>query len=209
VSVPFSYQENLTGAFHKWLGANDVHDSLSLYSFSWLQGGHGRGDVLQFPQGAEWFISAHDGELLQRLISGIMKDPAIAWGMEVEEVQFRRDPVFGTEHRFLAASPILIQRRVEEGRPKQYYFHDSPEAEALLTETFHRKLEQAGLDTEGAQVRFDRTYSNRKVKLVHYDGLGIKTNICPVIVSGTLEAVRFAWNVGVGNSTGIGFGALL
>jgi CRISPR/Cas system endoribonuclease Cas6 (RAMP superfamily) len=29
-----------------------------------------------------------------------------------------------------------------------------------------------------------------------------------VIVEGSAEAVGFAWNVGIGNGTGIGFGAL-
>ena len=41
--VPFSYQHFLTGAFHKWLGANELHDNLSLYSLSWLDGSRMRG----------------------------------------------------------------------------------------------------------------------------------------------------------------------
>jgi CRISPR/Cas system endoribonuclease Cas6 (RAMP superfamily) len=40
--VPFDYQHYLTGAFHKWLGANDLHDRLSLYSLSWLYEGRAR-----------------------------------------------------------------------------------------------------------------------------------------------------------------------
>ena len=40
------------------------------------------------------------------------------------------------------------------------------------------------------------------------NGIKNKASICPVIVKGTSEQIAFAWNVGVGNSTGIGFGAL-
>jgi CRISPR/Cas system endoribonuclease Cas6 (RAMP superfamily) len=36
--VPFNYQHQLTGALHKWLGENELHDKISLYSFSWLRG---------------------------------------------------------------------------------------------------------------------------------------------------------------------------
>lgn len=37
--IPFNYQPILTGAIHKWIGKNEIHDELSLYSFSWLNGG--------------------------------------------------------------------------------------------------------------------------------------------------------------------------
>ncbi|MGN9307593.1 CRISPR-associated endoribonuclease Cas6 [Enterococcus faecium] len=57
-------------------------------------------------------------------------------------------------------------------------------------------------------MSFDRTYYAAKTKLVYYKNIGNKTSICPVIIEGTPEQIAFAWNVGVGNSTGIGFGAL-
>lgn len=34
--VSFDHLHQLTGALHKWLGENEVHDELSLYSFGWL-----------------------------------------------------------------------------------------------------------------------------------------------------------------------------
>jgi len=37
--VPFTYPYRLAGVLHRWLGQNDWHDNLSLYSFGWLQGG--------------------------------------------------------------------------------------------------------------------------------------------------------------------------
>ena len=32
--IPFDYQGMLIGTLHKWLGYNDIHDKISLYSFS-------------------------------------------------------------------------------------------------------------------------------------------------------------------------------
>ena len=36
--VPFNYQQKLIGTVHNWLGKNELHDKISLYSFSWLKG---------------------------------------------------------------------------------------------------------------------------------------------------------------------------
>jgi hypothetical protein len=58
--IPFDYQHYLTGAFHKWLEANDLHDRLSLYSLSWLYEGRARKEAIEFPRGAHWFLSVHD-----------------------------------------------------------------------------------------------------------------------------------------------------
>ena len=49
--VPFDYQHYLIGSFHKWMGWNEIHDEISLYSLSWLQGGKMNKDGLVF-----WFV---------------------------------------------------------------------------------------------------------------------------------------------------------
>lgn len=50
--VPFDHLPALTGAIHKWIGRNGVHDATSLYSFSWLQGGRRTGAGLRFERAA-------------------------------------------------------------------------------------------------------------------------------------------------------------
>lgn len=56
--VSFDYQQKLVGVLHKWLGCdNNEHGNMSLYSFSWLQGGMKDGNKLAFAKGAKWFIS--------------------------------------------------------------------------------------------------------------------------------------------------------
>lgn len=51
-------------------------------------------------------------------------------------------------------------------------------------------------------------YSGKRIKLMTYKGIKNKASMCPVIIKGTLQSKQFAWNVGIGNSTGIGFGAI-
>lgn len=204
--VPFNYQPALVGAFHQWLGENDLHDEISLYSLSWLEHGQMTSEGLEFPNGSSFQISAPKKELLADLVSGIYENFEIRWGMKVDTITIKLTPDFGNRRRFLVQSPVLVQRRDMEGK-QQYYFPGDEKVDEYLTETLRNKLRRAGLSEE-VEVRFDPEYRNVRKKMVNYKGVKIKAATCPVIISGAPEAVAFAWDVGVGNSTGIGFGAL-
>lgn len=63
--VPFDYQQKLVGTIHKWIGNNSIHDRISLYSFSWLEGGEIVSNALNFPKGATMFLSFHDDNVMR------------------------------------------------------------------------------------------------------------------------------------------------
>ncbi len=205
--VPYNYQINLVGALHKWLGENEEHGHLSMYSFSWLRGGASMKKGLNFPRGADWFISAYDQGFIKKAVKGIMEDPVIAFGMNVTGVEIVCPPAFNPIHRFMLASPVFIKRTIGE-RQKHYVFNE-PEADALMTETLKNKMRVAGLNDDGLEIRFDRRYSAAKTTVCAYKNIKNRANYCPVIIQGNGEQLAFAWEVGVGNSTGIGFGALM
>ncbi|TAD81370.1 MAG: CRISPR-associated endoribonuclease Cas6 [Bacteroidetes bacterium] len=204
--VPFNYQQFITGAIHKWLGENIWHNQTSLYSFSLLIGGQQKGNKLLFPQSTGFFFSAFDSKMIKDLIRGIQVDPYINFGLTVNEIQVRETPVFGNKHVFLVQSPVLVKRKID-GR-EVHFTYDQTETDILLTETLGTKLEKAGLSKDGINVRFDKGYIGAKTKVIYYNNIGNKANICPIIIEGSQEQLEFAWNVGVGNSTGIGFGML-
>jgi CRISPR-associated endoribonuclease Cas6 len=204
--VPYDNIPVLVGSLHKWLGQNEWHNEVSLYSFSWLKGGERGNNGLYFPRGADWFLSAYDTDLIKKLIEGIQYDPTINYGLEVKSITIQETPPFGESHSFTLASPVLIKRMIGE-KVKHFLFSDN-QADELLTETLITKLKKAKLNPEGVQITFNRDYPFAKTKLVNYNGIGNKSSICPVTVKGTPEQISFAWNVGIGNSTGIGFGAL-
>lgn len=208
--VPFDYQHYLTGAFHKWLGENDLHDRLSLYSLSWLYEGRARGGAIEFPRGAHWFLSLHDESLAGPLVNGALRDPEVCCGMRVIRVEQQATPHFGVRHTFKVGSPVLAKSKEVDGRVRHYIYSD-PEADAALTDTLRHKLDRAGLGEphNTVTVSFDRTYRTPKTKLVRIKDIHNRASVCPVTVEGTPEAVAFAWNVGVGHGTGSGFGSLL
>ncbi len=205
--VPFNYQRNLAGAFHKWLGQNELHDDLSLYSLSWLEGAVPTKHGLNFPNGSEFFISSPLENLHTQAVKGIFNNQHICWGMYVKEVRLSPTPDFGRVKRFLAQSPILIKRKAEGEKHQRYYYPGQEHADDFLTETLRTKLRKMNLSTE-VSVRFDPAYKNVKIKKIKFNNIDIKASFCPVIVEGDPRSVQFAWEVGVGNSTGIGFGAL-
>lgn len=205
--VPFNNIPTLVGTLHKWLGKNQWHGKIALHSFSWLGGSRRANGGLNFPQGATWFISSVDEEFIKRLVNGIQQDPAVNFGLSVCRITIQEDPIFTDTHSFRVASPILIKRR--EGERVRHYIFSDEQADQLLTETLTTKLRTAGIDYEGVNVFFNKDYTAAKTKLVNYDGINNRASLCPVTIKGTPEQLAFAWNVGIGNSTGVGFGALI
>lgn len=208
--VPFDHLPALKGAFHRWLGHNDnLHDGLSLYSLSWLRGGRGGRGGLFFRDGAHWSISAHDPQLIHALVGGVVREPTLGQGLTVRDVQLLTPPAFPDgEQWFRVLSPVFVKWEAEPGKPADHLTYDDPRTDELLTATLRHKLRQAGLDDTGATVHFDRAYPGSKTKLFAYKKVQCRASMCPVIVTGTAEQIRFAWCVGVGNSTGLGCGAL-
>lgn len=208
--VPFNYHHYLTGRFHHWLGDNSLHDKLSLYSLGWLSGGKAVEGGLTFSDGARWFVSAHDSDILLKIVRGAQQDPEVCCGMSVQNIQIQDTPEFGSRRTFKVATAVLARSKEVEGRVTHLLYTD-PAADDVLTHTLHHKMDIAGLGEAHKQVKvkFDRTYQRARTKLVTIKGIGNRVSICPVIVEGTPEAVQFAWNVGVGHLTGNGFGSLL
>lgn len=207
VAIPFNYQHLLTGAIHKWIGKeNKEHGDVSLYSFSWLQKVNANNKGIILTRDSYFFVSTCKDDLLKAILKGVLENPFVYCGSEVYDVQIMQTPEFGTREHFLLASPIFIKRRFDD-KQKHIAFNDEDSGK-YMTETMSKKMSVAGLSSEGLSVEFDRNYPNPRTKLIHYEKIGNKVNICPVIIEGTPEQIAFAWNVGIGNSTGIGFGAL-
>ncbi len=208
--IPFAHLHHLTGALHKWLGVdNEAHGDLSLYSFSWLKGTKKtKAGLLECRYGATWTISAHDKSLIKEIMSGIMNDPEVCFGMSVKEVVLQETPEFTNTERFVLGSPVLLKKRIDDHKQQKHFTFKEPEANEILTQVLKNKLLKANLDSDNLKVYFDKSFINAKTKIVHYKNIQNNANICPIIIEGSPEQIAFAWNVGVGHSTGVGFGFL-
>ncbi len=206
--VPFDYQKFLVGILHKWLGGNEEHGFMSLYSFSWLHGSVREQHGLNFPKGASWFIGFYDESKIRLIVSNILENPGMFGGMEVVDVAIEETPDLTSRELFNLGSPIFIKRAIAP-REIKYYTFDDVQSSELMKNTLTHKMEIAGLPfDETLDISFDLTYAKKKIKFINYRNIRIKANMCPVYIKGRAETKAFAWNVGIGNSTGIGFGSI-
>lgn len=204
--IPFDHQPLLTGTINKWLGWNDEHGKLSLFSFSQLEGGKATPKGLRFERDTSFFFSSHDSNLIKKMVSGIQADPSMFYGLIVSEIIIQEDPDFLGREMFFTASPIFIKRRI--GDKIDHIRYDDVRANSCLKETLQTKMNEAGIVDDSFDIRFETTYQKAGTKKITYNGVQNRANWCPLIIEGKSETKLFAWNVGLGNSTGIGFGAI-
>ncbi|MEM8909907.1 MAG: CRISPR-associated endoribonuclease Cas6, partial [Bacteroidota bacterium] len=181
--LPWHYQQNLVGVFHRWLGENIYHDTLSLYSLSWLSGAKGTAKGLAVENEALWFIGSPDSDLIKKVVQGIQENARVAFGMKVKEIIIKETPQFPNEIKFNLASPVLVKRKV--GDEIVHYSFKDPTANELITATLKAKLKKAGLVDESITVAFDHENIRAKRKVVTYKGIQNKANYCPVILKGS------------------------
>ncbi len=205
--IPFDHQPLLTGTIHKWLGWNDEHGKISLYSFSRLEGGKSVTGGLRFERGTSFFFSAFSSDLVRNLINGIQTDPTMFSGLEVSEILLQETPDLSNKELFFPASPIFIKRKNSEN--VEHILFDDPRADACLKETLQTKMNRAGIKDDSFDIHFEKSYPRAGTKKITYNTIQNRASWCPVIIKGEIETKQFAWEVGVGQSTGIGFGAIV
>lgn len=208
--VPFNYQESLSEIFANWLRIADLENKFNFYSLSWLQKSKAINGSLQFPSGTEWFISFYDYRFSKKLVRVILDKPEIFYGMSVCGLEQKITPHFDSPQVFRVGSPVLAQENDDE-TGGTHFIYSEPKANEILTETLRYKMRRVGYSGKHTKVtvEFDKSYQFAKTKMVKINNLRKRGSVCPVIVKGTPQAVRFAWNVGVGHETEIGFGSLI
>lgn len=205
--IPFNYQELLVGTIHKWIGSdNTIHGKSGQYSFSWIQNTIATKKGVNLKGDAYFFIGSINDALIKTIIKGVLDSPEMFNGVQVIDVQVVNVPEFENIEEFLMASPVLLKIK-EENRTKHVTLLDK-DFEEVLTDNLKRKLEKVGLSSEGLSIRLNPETSYRQTKLVTYKRVNNKTSLAPIIIQGTQEQIAYAWCNGLGNSTGIGFGAL-
>lgn len=208
--IPADYMPKMVGVLHKWLGKdNDEHGKISLYSFSALHGAKFGNQNVSCPNGAKFFISFYDIDKAKTIIKSVLNSPEMFAGLTVTDLTIEEDKDLSNREIFYFASPILVKSSGgNNSQSKEYTFEDS-DANIIMTKTLKTKMRLAGLpQDDDLEVKFDDSYANKKHTIFWYKGISMRVNKCPVIIKGSALTKTFAWNVGIGNSTGIGLGAI-
>lgn len=204
--LPFEYHEHFLRLLHKFLGRNnEQHDTLSLYS--WFLCGTRLVDVgFDISQGCSWVFSSWDDAMAQRVATEAMGYNEPFLGLRVASVVEEVELPAQHQRRFLLGSAALV--KFHENESTKHLRFDDERASATMTKTLQTKMAKVGMSGD-IEVRFDTMYRNAKTKMITIHNVNNRCNLCPVIITGEPEAVRFAWAVGIGNSTGSGFGGVI
>ncbi len=162
--------------------------------------------MLYFDNGSSFFLSAHDENIIKKIVGGIQQDASMFDGLKIVELVIQEDPDLSTVSSFQVASPILIKRRVDNRI--DHILYDDPKAGEYLKETLQTRMKEVGLVDESLEIYFDTTSPYTKRKNLVYNKVNNICSWCPVVINAKPETKLFAWNVGLGNSTGIGLGAI-
>lgn len=203
--INYNYQELLTGVIHKWLGEdNEIHGKSAKICFSWLQNTKADKNGIRLTNDSYFFIGAYNTGIVKRITKGVIESPEMFNGVSVKEVILQEPPIFKEIEHFPMASPIFLKRNSDN---KHLTYKDEGFDNKLL-ENCRTKLEKAGIGVQGFEIELDPDNHYRETKLVTYKGIGNKATVAPVVIKGNQEQIEYLWSVGLGHSTGIGFGAL-
>lgn len=205
--VPFDYQGLLAGTIHKWLGLNELHDKISLYSFSWLSGATLCKFGFNFEKGSQWFISFHEREYLKTIIKSILSSPEMFCGMKVTDVTIKDNPDFTSTEDFVLASPIFLKERCEN-KVKHLTYNDES-VDELLEYSIRHKITIANIpEDDTLKISIGINSGMCKTKIVKIHDISNKCFYCPIHITAKNETKQFIWDVGLGHSTGVGFGSI-
>ena len=203
-TLPRSTQEFMNTYIHKCLGHNNkYHDAFSDYSISSLQGGVWRDGVRLFENEEPYFvISSENTEFISDILLGIQSTDIDVMSMRFARFEIDDFHLHTKFDKVLSISPILLKDKNDK---KITYLEDG--WLERLTEQSIGKLKHCGIEDTSLKIEFFHK-EKAKPRMVY---VGKTFNPCSMVglkISGTERARRALYNLGLGNCTGCGFGAV-
>jgi len=193
---------------HNLLGRDNIyHDVSSNYNVSNLCGGRldKKTRLISFKTSNPFIIvSSLDNEFLNKILMGLLQKPFLTADCSFKDVTFINEELNDGWNNFLTLSPILL-KNVDD---KFLTVKDVDFSEKLREQTI-RKLSaiNPNLDLSDFDLVIEDKPLNRvcvrKVKSVYN-----YASICNVKIKGSKKIIEQLYNLGIGNSTGCGFGTI-
>lgn len=176
-----SVHTKMLGVIHKWIGKNEIHDEISLYSFSHVFNN-------------QFMFSAFDETIIEKIKYGSIKHPEMFDNCKL--IGYRLKSFDVKKESFRCASPFFVK----DENNKHLIFK---EAEEQAKKTLIKKAKIANIELG----EFDLQFVNfRKTKLIKIHDIENRCFVSEVKIIGSDTVKMFACQVGIGNSTGAGFG---
>jgi CRISPR-associated endoribonuclease Cas6 len=209
--VPVHTQQMMNSYVHKCLGRNNsYHDAKNNYAISTLQGGklNKEEQTLEFENGSYFVISSLDNEFLNKLLIGIMNNQDLFCGMTFNGVDYLDEVFYDGWNHFATLSPFIIKHYFDK---KNYSFVTLNDADFQIKvkEYLIKKISKVSpeLNLDGFDVHIPN-HESHKVKKIMVKNVVNKANQCQISIHCSKEVAKLIYNIGLGQSTGSGFGTL-
>lgn len=205
VNIPINNQKELNSFIHRCLGKdNKLHDAFSDYSISSLQGGKNDNQILHFENEPYITISSLNFDFIGKMMYGAQFNNEKLFDMSVSRIEplgeYNVNPYFD---KIITISPILLK---DIDKRKKLTIKDDNWLNRL-NEQSKAKLKHLGIEDETFNIKV-RNPEKAKTKNIH---VGEVFNPCSMVsleVYGKKETRIALYNLGLGNSTGSGFGSI-
>lgn len=210
--VPFDYRQMLVSFLHKKIlnKNNKYHDDVSLYTISPLFNSETTKEGLLFNEGAIWYIRTPHFEFFKDafLKGKNALGSELGHGLFLKEINQQMEDFEGVDRLNIGASNIFLGQNPEtEKRDHVTFKHDDNLSKSILKRIFLTKAKKINpnFNENDIEISFDRS-KDMKTRAVKFGGGVNIVSDARLNIIGTPEALSIIYGVGVGLSTGIGFG---
>jgi len=209
--VPIKNQSYINYYIHKCLGVNNkYHDSKNDYSISSLYGGNLTEDKLHlsFKNGGIIVVTSKNEEFLNDLISGVMSNQDLNWGMKFNKINFIFEKFINGWNHFATLSPFIIRKHINK---KKYTYSTLNDSDFVYIVKNHiiKKLSKIynGINLKDFDVKIIN-HPSHKVKKIMVKNVKNEANQCHISIFCSSDVAEKIYNLGIGQSTGSGFGTI-
>lgn len=205
--LPINNQHIVTKYVHDILGKNnEYHDGVSNYCISTIVGNFNpETKMLNFDDNPCFYVTSEDDKFLSTVMIGILKAKhKLCDGFEFEGVDFISETINGKFNEFNTLTPVLLKD--ETG--KEVTIRDEDYSTILEKNTIKRLSKyNPKLDLTGFKLKV-RPKGKKKFIPLKGGKAPCNVSVISVDVTANREVSEALYNIGLGKSTGYGFGTI-
>ena len=204
--VPVNNQHFLNGFIFESFGENcPLHDSFSPYNISSLQNGTLKDDkkTLEFKNGNPYFYVSGDDSFIEFAINAFESSNASVFGMKFDSIDVFDDFIVNKHFdKIVTISPIIV--KTKEGRKITFKHEDWLN---LLTQNCESKLKHLNIVDPTFKLEIMNPHKAKEKCVWVGDIFNPSSNVRHKVY-GKPKTRETLYNMGLGGSTGSGFGSI-
>jgi CRISPR-associated endoribonuclease Cas6 len=211
--VPTDNQKDINSYIHKCLGRNnEYHDAKSNYNISMLLGSSFNENAFEYSNGGKIIVSTKDIDLLNTLLFGVVSNPNLKWGMKYTNIDFVNEYIYDGVNHFFTLSPILVKVNLGDSQCRYVTIGDA-DFDEILTERTIAKLQAISieqglkLNLKGFQIISANNGKGKTMKVAVKNVVNMASHTI-LSVKSNKRVAELIYNLGLGQSTGSGFGCV-